>query len=37
MTGNIAKVLLVAILLAAIVSCTPNSPATGKVNIEEVT
>lgn len=37
MTGNIAKVLLVAILLAAIVSCTPNSPASSKVNIEEVT
>lgn len=37
MTGNIAKVLLVAILLAAIVSCTPDSPPSSKVNIEEVT
>ena len=37
MTGNIAKVLLVAILLAAIVSCTPDSPPGSKVNIEEVT
>lgn len=37
MKGNRTKVLLVAILLAAIVSCSPNSPPSSKVNIEEVT